>query len=155
MRRTLPALLVGALLAVVAVSADAQGSPPSKLGDLIVKQEDVAKVIAADPHQRYGTSTILYSLRTPANLLEGTLQITKLKPGTPWQNRSFQLSMLSQFGSTVPVAMRVGGYRVYLSSMKGLVLTVWFRDSALVVLSIRDNYKQPKTVLRDALAVQP
>lgn len=158
MRAALRVLTVAAVLMLaVGGSASAASTPtlPDTILGLKVAREDVSKTITEDHRALYVDDISLYSLREPTSLLEATLQLGRFKKDAPWTSNDFQLSMVGQLGTSVPIVVRAASQRVYITTTKGLTIAVWFRNAHLFVLSIRTAYKHPKELLRQALGVRP
>ena len=126
----------------------AQGGPPSKLNGLTVKQEQIGK-----PGPRSGRDYLvnvrLYSLRAKKQL-EGTLQIGRFRDDAP-TTLSFHREIASDIGTAVAREHRIGGTPVFVTRGKRLGIAVWFRDRDMFVLSIREGYREPKSLIRAAL----
>lgn len=159
-------LRFGAVLLIVATfgsmnAAAGSSAVPATLAGLQVGQEKVGPSTgtsgAASPTTRrqYLTEIQLYSLRQPNQQLEATIQIGRFRSGSPVQARSFQRQIAGQLGTTVPREQRVGGLTVYITKGKKLSLVVWFRQGRLFILSIREGYPSPKTLIREAVRTEP
>jgi hypothetical protein len=130
----------------------ASALPPTMLG-LTVKREDVQEALAAS-HSTYVTALSLFSLRK-GKLLEATLQVSKVDEKTVKTVPNFQAAVAQSIGGTLPRVARIGPRRVYLTRGTRQRLAVWFRGAYMFVLSTRDDYTQPRTLLRTALAIDP
>lgn len=129
------------------------GLPATVLG-LKVAREDVGKTLAQVTQAEYTTNTSLYSFRDPTKLLQATLQISDFRSGTPSSSHDFQLSIAGQMGGTQPEFLQFGSTTVYVTTLKGLVVAIWFRPRHMFVLAIRNTFRQPKSLLRVALGMQ-
>jgi hypothetical protein len=129
--------------------------PPDTMVGLDVKKEDVAKVLATDKRALYVDRVGLYSFREQSKLLQATLEIAHFRSGTPSNTQNFQLSVVGNVGSSVPIIVRVGDKPVYVTTKKGLLIAIWFKDDYMIALAIRNTYKQPKQLLRQALEINP
>jgi hypothetical protein len=158
-------LLAAAGAAVAAVLAlqvtpQAKTSPPSapglpaKIHGLSVKQENITKTLEEDRRELYVDGVWLYSLRQGTELM-ATLEIGHFRSNAPWRSSDFDLSLAGQLGGSVPAVARLDGTPVYVSTARGLNLLAWDRNGYLLILGIRSTYKQPKELLRDAMAVSP
>jgi hypothetical protein len=125
---------------------------PDRVLDLIVKNESIASVQATE--RPYVDGVALYSLRDE-ELLQATLQVSRFNDDADPQSARFRGSVINQIGSSVPKAFRMGGNTVWLTTGRRQGLAVWFRDRHLFILSTRDEYEQPRRLLRQLLAVQP
>lgn len=130
------------------------GPPPTMLG-LNVKKEDISKLLATEKRPLYTDEVGLFSLREQSNLLQATMEISHFRNDQRWSSSDFQLSIVGRLGSSVPIQVRLGAKTVYLTSSKGLALAIWFDRQFMMTLSIRNSYKTPKELLRQALEVNP
>ena len=166
MRRS-PRLLVAVLATFVAVAGASCGGDgaeeasrveqletdiPDRVLDLTVKPESIASAQATE--RPYVDAVALYSLRRE-ELLQATLQVSRFTDGAEPESARFRGSVINQIGSSVPKAFRMGGNTVWLTTGRRQALAVWFRDDHLFILSTRDEYGQPRRLLRQLLAVQP
>jgi hypothetical protein len=151
MRRALIGLLaVGVLGSAPALSA--RGAPPSSLSGLAVKQEDIGKPGPRSARD-YLVDVRLYSLRAKKQL-EGTLQIGRFRDSAP-TTLGFRRQIAGQVGTSVPREQRIASTTVFVTRGKRLGIAVWFRGRDMFVLSIREGYTKPKSLIRAALEVQP
>lgn len=163
MRRLLGLLLglmvVAATTGAASPSVTGNGSvhhgPPDQVLGLMVQKEDLTKTLAAEKRPLYVDRVGLYSFREPSKLLEGTLQISHFRHSAPYTSNDFQVAIVGHLGSSLPIVVRVSGQPVYITTAKGLVLAVWFRQDYMMTLSIRHTYTQPKELLRQALEINP
>ncbi len=125
------------------------------MGGLVVGREDPCADFQSSSASRALNGIALFSLREPNRLLIATLEVGRFAPDAPLSDGDFRDGVMSQIGSTTPQALWLDGHEVYATSTTGLVLVSWFRGRYLFVLAIRDNYDQPKAILRDALKVNP
>lgn len=152
-----------AVVVVVVLPAGSAGAAsrvvPSALLGLPVAQESIGKQLNADitssGRAHYFERIELYSVRRPDGYLQATLEIGRFRAGTADGEDYFRRSLVDQIGEAQPIATRAGGTDVYVTSQKGLVIASWFRDHAMLILSIRDSFDQPKSLIRQALAIQP
>ena len=126
--------------------------PPTLLG-LTVRREDVHSSLEAS-RSTYITALSLYSLRK-GKLLEATLQVSKVDEKTVKTVPNFQAAVAQSIGGTLPRVARIGNNHVYLTRGTRQRLSVWFRGAYFFVLSTRDDFPQPRTLLRTALAIDP
>jgi hypothetical protein len=160
-----PALAAVALVLAVAAAgcgSSAAGAPAIKpltlpalgpqLLDLRVQPETVKKLDAQK--QSFVEAVGMFSLRKDT-LLEATLQVSRFTPKARLNDLRFRNEVVSQIGSTAPQEFRMGDYRVYLTTGRRQSIAVWFRDRYLFILSTRDDYQQPLSLMRAALAVKP
>lgn len=128
---------------------------PQTLGGLVVGREDPCGDFQASNPDRALDAVSLFSLREPTQLLIATLEVGHFNAEAPLNDSGFRSGVISQIGSTVPQPLWLDGTEVYGTSTTGLTLVSWFRGRYLFILAIRDNYSEPKSILRDALRIQP
>jgi hypothetical protein len=126
---------------------------PGSMKGLSVVKEDIAKSVE-NAERPYFDAVTLYSLRD-GEQLEATLQLGRFADGTPYAKRSFRQSLLSTIGGGAAKELRMGEDRVFLTSGDRQSIAVWFRDEYVFILSSREDYRFPRALLREALAVKP
>ena len=126
--------------------------PPTMLG-LAVKEEDVKEALA-ESKSSYVTALSLYSLRK-GKLLQATLQVSKVDQETVDTVPDFETAVAQSIGGTVPRIAKIGDDRVFVTRGNRQRLSVWFRGSYMFVLATRDDYPQPRSLLRTALGIDP
>ena len=62
--------------------------------------------------------------------------------------------MVQQIGSTVPRIFRMGDRTVYVTTGRRQSIAVWFEERHLFILATREEYDQPRTLLREALEIK-
>lgn len=128
---------------------------PATMGGLVVGREDPCGDFQASNTSRALDGVALFSLREPTQLLIATLEVGRFSPAAPVGDSGFRDEVVSQIGSTTPEPLWLDGHEVFATSTAGLVLICWFKSRYLFILAIRDNFDQPKAILRDALKVNP
>jgi hypothetical protein len=151
MKRALAALVVVGVVASAPTLA-AVGGPPSEINGLTVAPEKISKP-GARSSRDYLTDIRLYSLRRKKELV-GTLQIGRFRDTAP-TTHAFRRSIAGQVGTSVVQEHRLAGMPVFVTKGKRLGIAVWFRDTDMFVLSIRDDYGAPKSLIRSALEIEP
>lgn len=126
---------------------------PSKVLDLTVAQEDVHEALN-QVSRTYLDATSVYSFRS-ADLLQATLQLSRFIAASKYTSTKFQQTLVAQIGSTSPTQVQVGDRTVYLTAGNQQRIAVWFRGRYMFVLATREDFPQPRTLLRDLLEVQP
>ena len=126
---------------------------PSEFLGLAVAEEDVSGALASTKRS-YVEATSLYSLRT-GDLLQATLQVSRFTPKAEYATPRFRSSLLNQIGANRPRAVRVGDDTVYLTTGTKQQLAVWFRGRYMLILATREDYPTPRTLIREALEVEP
>ena len=66
-----------------------------------------------------------------------------------------QSGIVSHIGSTTPRRYRLGKDSVYMTTGARQNLAVWFRGRFLVILTVRQDYKDARALLRNALEITP
>lgn len=125
---------------------------PSELLGLKVAPEEIGG--AANVKDPFVDGVGLYSLRE-GELLQGTLQLSRFSADADSTTPRFRQSVVQQIGSTVPKLYRMGGKPVYLTTGKRQSIAVWFQGRYFFVLSMREEFEQPRALLRQALEIQP
>lgn len=124
---------------------------PASMAGLRVESEDIEGTVKGGKRQSYLDSVGLYSFRADDDLLQATMQVSRFSDEARYQDRDFRQSVLLQIGSTVPRAFRMGDQTVYLSTGRRQNVVIWFQDEYLFVLSTRDEFGRPRTLLREAI----
>ena len=110
-------------------------------------REDISGTLRDQLANAYVDAVGLYSLRHD-KLLEATLQISKLSKSARPKDPKFQQQVVGQIGGTAVQGFVMDGRRVYRSSARKQSLSSWFRGDYLLVLSVRDTYPYPRSLLR-------
>ena len=167
MSRVWPRLTAGALVVMLAVLTAACGGEdaaaptkievlpndllPASMAGLRVEAEDIEGTVKGAKRQSYLESAGLYSFRTDDDLLQATLQVSRFDDEARYKDQDFRQSVLQQIGSTVPRAFRMSDQTVYLSTGRRQNVVIWFKDKYLFVLSSREEFGRPRTLLREAI----
>lgn len=114
---------------------------------LKAEREDVGGSLANQEANAYIDSIGLYSLRSNKRL-EATLQVSKLSDEARPKDSKFQELVANQIGGTKVQAFIMGGHNVYRSSQRKQSLTSWFQGQYFMILSVRDTYEAPRSLLR-------
>lgn len=125
---------------------------PGELQGLKVSPEEIGG--ATEVKSPFVEKVGLFSLRE-GELLQGTLQVSKFADNADSEKWRFRLSVVQQIGSTVPKPYRMGDRTVYLTAGKRQSIAVWFEGPHFFVLSTRDDFGQPRALLRSALEIKP
>ena len=152
--RLVLAVTTGLLALASSVPATGQDSPPDIAG-LSVTREELREPSRKTERREYLSDIVLYSLRRPDGQLEGTLQVGRFRGDAPSDSTSFRRSLAAQVGTTVPIEQRVDATTTYVTKGKRLVIVAWFRERRIFILSIREDFESPKTLIRQALGVEP
>ncbi len=126
---------------------------PQTLAGLDVHVEGV-KNLLAETQNSYVGAVGLYSLRQN-NLVIATLQISKLTDKFDYKSEKQRSLLASKVGGARPELHRLGSQTVYLTQGLRQSLSVWFYGRYLFILSARQDFDKPRTLLREAVAIQP
>lgn len=122
---------------------------PGELLGLPVTQEDMTETVSRSQDafiERVG----LYSMRRD-ELLQATLQVSEFRDNAPLDDAGFRSTLVSQIGGTRVQAYRMGEETVYRTTGRKQVISLWFEGRRLYVLSVRDTFESPRTLLRAAI----
>lgn len=122
---------------------------PTEVLDLKVGREDMSSTLQ-NAKRAYIDGVGLYGFRKD-ELLQATLQVSKLNDKADYREPSFRAAIVNQIGGSVPRLVRVGRENVWLTRGTKQSLSIWFRDEYLLVLAVREDYDKPRTLLREAL----
>lgn len=163
MKRLVPALLtLSVLLAGCGGAEDVvtkAGGPVEPLDDVQLPPEVVGLKVAREKVEdalenfrpSYVAGAALYSFRGDKDLVQATLQIARFRDEPRNRSNSFRQSILAQFGSTRPRSTRMGDTVVYRTTQTKQVVAIWFDDLDWYLLSIRDEFDRPRTLMRETL----
>jgi hypothetical protein len=126
---------------------------PTELQGLPVSQEDMTDTVSRSK-DAFIESVGLYSMRRE-DLLQATLQVSKFRDNAPINRPGFRVSLVNQIGGSRVQPYRMGKETVYRTTGRKQVISVWFKDDHMFVLSIRDTYETPRSLLREALEIDP
>ena len=121
--------------------------------DLVVSEEDVADTVARF-QRSYADAISVYSFRRADGLLQATLQVSRFADAGKLQEAGIRRRLVEQLGSTTPVALDVGTSTVYVSRGNKQRLFTWFRGGHVFVLAVRDDYREVRTLLREAVGLR-
>jgi hypothetical protein len=115
-------------------------------------KEDVTKALD-DARRPYFDAASLYSLRE-GEQLQATLQVGRFAEGSRYEERSFRHSLLATIGGGSAKELRMGDEQVFLTSGDRQSIAIWFQGRYVFILSAREDYRFPRALLREALAVK-
>ena len=127
---------------------------PDGIEGLKVAQQDVSDAVQRS-RQAYVDAFSLYGMRTPDDLLEATLEVTRFNPDAAYKTEQFRQSVVGQIGSSKALPVRMANTTVYQTTGKQQEISVWFQDRYLFVLSVRSDFAQPRALLRQMVGVKP
>lgn len=124
---------------------------PGEILDLTVRPEDIRSTLVR-VERSYIAEAGLFSMRRE-DQVQATLQVLRFNSAADLEDESFRGALVGQIGGATPQIGRVGGERIY--SVRGVQqnLAVFFKGPYLLVLSIRDEYEQPRNLLRQVLEI--
>jgi hypothetical protein len=126
---------------------------PTSMQGLAVAPEEVLSSIA--PARRSEVEAAgMFSLRA-GDLLEATLQVSRLRNEKRFRTPSFRALVVSQIGSSLAHKTRLDDMDVYLTTGAKQRVAVWFKGRYFFILSMRDDYKYQRSLVRTALGVNP
>ena len=125
---------------------------PSEILGLTVQREDMSEALQG-ARLSYVDEVGLYSLRRD-DLLQATIQVSRFNDNANAEDAGFRRTLLSQVGGSVPKQITVGDDTVYLTTGTKQTIAVFFRGRTMVVLAIREDYDQPRTLTREALELE-
>jgi hypothetical protein len=126
---------------------------PVELLGLPVTQEDMSGTVARS-NDAFVDAVGLYAMRRD-ELLYATLQVSRFRSNAPVKEAKFRSSLITQIGGSTAEPFRMGADTVYRTTGRKQTITVWFRDRYMFVLSVRESFEQPRSLLRQALEVKP
>lgn len=129
------------------------GVVPETLLGLAVTSEELPETLA-DVQRSYLDGVRLFGIRD-GELLVATLQVGRFRDGADVGSDSFRARLLQQIGGAQPRQARMGDDTVFLTTGVKQDLTVWFRDRHLFILGTRQEFDRPRSLLREALALDP
>src|SRR5688500_1294058 len=129
-------------------------SLPTQIVGLNVAEEQVTKALE-NFRPSYVAGAALYSFRTPDDkaLVQATLQIARFRDEPRNKSNAFRQSILTQFGSTRPRVTRMGDTVVYRTTQTKQTVATWFDGLDWYLLSIRDEFDRPRTLMRETLEI--
>lgn len=125
---------------------------PAELMGLQVQNEDVSKTLS-EIKRSWADGVALYSFRRE-ELVQATLQINRFNENADYDDAGFRRRILQQIGGTAPRQVQVGDEDVFVTQSTKQTLAIWFEGEHLFVLSIRQDFEKPRSLLRAALELQ-
>ncbi len=132
--------------------AELDASIPLEVNGLAVEEEDIADTLSG-AQRPYLEAAGLYSFRED-DLLQATLQIGRFADDVDADDETFRASLVNRV-SAGAAQFRMGGTELYVAGADRQTLTIWFDDDHLFLLSTRDGYEGGRSLLREALEIQP
>lgn len=132
---------------------DLDAKVPTNLAGFRVEEEDVSDVLA-EGRRPYLEAAGLYSFREDDDLLQATLQIGRFAPDVEPEDPAFRDRLLASIG-TGGRTVRMGDRQLYLTGADRQTLSVWIDSDHLFILSTRDGFDSGRSLLREALRIEP
>jgi hypothetical protein len=127
---------------------------PTTLSGLSVQHEDI-EVELKQVRRSYAQAAGLWSLRRSDDRVQATLEIVRFFDEPRYTSASFRRTIVNQIGSSRPVETRMGAQPVYRTTGTKQTVALWFSGRNMLLLSIRDDLKTPRALIRRALEVEP
>ncbi len=125
---------------------------PPEIQGLRTAAEDVAATIK-ESNQAYVEAVGLYSLRE-GDLLMATVQVSRFSKDAPLNSSRFTRTIVEQAAATQPKEVILDETSVYLARGTRQKSAIWFQDEHFYVLSIRDDFEQPRSLVRSILRLE-
>lgn len=121
--------------------------PPTLMG-MQVKREDIDKLIK-QARRPYIDQLGLFSFRRE-ELLQATLQVSRFSDDAKWDTTNFRRTVAGQIlgmGNELS-DFRMGDDKVFLGGNARQVLAVWFEGPYMLVMAARNDFEEPRGLLR-------
>jgi hypothetical protein len=122
--------------------------PPDIL-DLTVTPEDISSSLAR-VERTYVSQAGFFSMRRD-DQVQATVQVLRFNKEARLDQAGFRDTLVGNIGGATPQIGRLGDKQVYFIRGIQQNLSVFFEGQSLVVLSVRDEYEQPRNLLRAVL----
>ena len=130
----------------------AASSLPDTIVGLEVAAEDIKNVVSPADNT-YLNAVGLYSMRR-GNLVFATLQVSRTTDKFDNKDAKQRSLLADKIGGARSEERRIGSDRVFLTQGTRQRIAVWFKGRDLFILSVRDDFEQPRALLREALEIQ-
>lgn len=128
------------------------GAVPTTLLNMAVTQEESSEYVK-EIDRTYLEEFSLFSVRE-GDLLQATLQISKFTDDADYQSSSFRAQVVDRVGSAKAQLFRMGDSELYMTVGTKQQIGVWFQGPYMFVMSVRDDYKTPRALVREALRIK-
>jgi hypothetical protein len=125
---------------------------PGELVGLKVEQEKVDDALE-NFRPSYVDSAALFSFRGDKDIVQATLQVARFRDEERNRSSQFRNSIIAQFGSTRPRATKMGDVTIFRTTQTKQTVATWFDGLDWYLLSIRDDFDRPRTLMRETLEV--
>ena len=85
--------------------------------------------------------------------MQATLQIARFNAAARPEDEEFREGLVQNLGGTAGIPTRVGEELVYITQGAKQQVAAWFRGKDMYVLTMRQEFEQPRALLREALEV--
>jgi hypothetical protein len=126
-------------------------APPTELSGLTAQPEDVSKLIATE-NDLYVDAVSIYSLRRE-DVVQATLQISRFNDKARPNDEKFRSALVANLGGTEGTPTTVGKDTVFITQGKSQRVAVWFRNKTFFILTTRDDFDMPRSLLRETLQI--
>lgn len=127
---------------------------PAQLLGMTLEAEKTADLVKSGGKQPFVSELGLFAMRRE-DLLQATLQISRFTPEAKIEDERFRAALAQQVSNSEPQILRMGEDQVYMSASQKQSLVVWFKERTMFVLAIREEFPQPRALLREALGIKP
>jgi hypothetical protein len=121
---------------------------------LRVSEEDIAGAVRKF-QRSYADRVSMYGFRGDNDLLEATLQVSRFNDATKLKSSRFRAGLVTQIGEANPQVLRVDDVDIQVTRAHGQRLYLWVSGRYVLVLSVRDDFKRPRDLLRNLASVKP
>ena len=126
---------------------------PEQILGLGVIQEDISSDITEVRSATYISSVALFSFRE-GDLLQASLQVASLNNLAKPHLESFRKQVAGLMGGSSLEELRIGTYKVYMTSGQQQIVYTWFKGRGYFVLTVRRAYPFRRTLLRKLLDLE-
>lgn len=128
------------------------GAVPSTLLNMTVTQEESSEYVK-EIDRTYLEQFSLFSIRE-GDLLQATLQISKFTDDADYTSASFRARVVDRVGAAKAQLFRMGDHELYMTVGTKQQIGVWFDGPYMYVMSVRDDFKTPRALVREALRIK-
>ena len=126
---------------------------PGEVLGLQVSKEEISDALS-DASGSYVEGASLYAFRAE-DLLQATLQVSKFSPEARPKSPEFRAALVNQIGGTRAQQVRVGDDDIFLTRGNQQRIAVWFAGDFFYILSTREDFDRPRSLLREVLELRP
>lgn len=126
---------------------------PSLVLGLTMEPEDIDASLAQGAEQPFVDSVGLFAFREREDLLQATLQVSRFTDEARPEDGTFRGAIVSRIGGTNPRKVRVGDQELFVTTGRNQNVFIWFEEKGFFVLTVRNDYPFPRTLLRRILGL--